>query len=300
MYSDVDRLLNIASLSGSLLESEIYFRMTGGLGNQLFGLSESYLLHKITGKQVVIDFGHIDHVAEKQKSPFCRVNSWMRQVIFLSADSAEPVPLKNLATDKISNQDRYFTGWRPSLSVLEESNFFQKSTIPAHWSQFVSPIEKPFVALHLRFGDYLNSPSLGGDITVDRGYVRRALNIIKSELGLSFVKVFSDNQEMSRRLCNSFSDFEFQFLFRGEPIRDLIEFSQAEAIVASASTFSFWAAYFSKANKVIFPGPFFPVNPRWEKELMDKSWIQLQRTDKSIREVKKLWNLIFRKESKAF
>lgn len=300
MYSDLTRVPTHLVPSNSLHESEIYFRMTGGLGNQLFGLSECYQLHKLTGKRVVIDFGHVDHVKEEQTSPFNFGYSWMRQVVYLSSDNTGTVPLKNLATDIISSEDRFFTGWRPSLAVLEQSSLFKRSVLPANWSPLSKNIEEPFVGLHLRFGDYLHLPSLGGNISVDRAYVGQALNLLKSELGLRFVKVFSDNREKSIELCKPFSGFEFQVLESREPILDLVDLSRADAIVASASTFSFWAAYFSKTNSVIFPSPFFPVNPLWEKELIDKSWTQIRRTNRSSRELRKIWNFIFRKENLDF
>lgn len=260
-----------------MLDSEIYYRITGGLGNQLFGISESFILHKLTGKHVVVDFAHADHVFPGQKNPFHINEPWISSMVFQPANTTTDVILRNLNKDKILQDDKFFTGWRPNLKIIRQSGYFKRHTTPHFWQYKHDIVEDPYVSLHLRFGDYRHAASLGGDITVNQLYLRDALKIVVSEVGIRFIKVFSDDIKLSKKFCLPFRNLEFEFVENQNSVQDLISISRSQAIVASASTFSFWAAFFSSAQIVIFPKPFFPINPNWEKSLLDESWTRLER-----------------------
>jgi hypothetical protein len=280
MYSNLESIGSLEDISGCITGSEIYYKITGGLGNQLFGISECHFLHKVTGKKIIIDFADVDHVKSNQVSPFEFDYDWMRMVICNFKPDAQNVKLLNLASSDVSPSHAFYTGWRPSMRALLESNFFQRGVLPKEWEQRRRGQQKPYIAAHLRFGDYLNVPALGGDISVDARYLKKALNLVTRELDVSRVLVFSDDMKRSEILCDDIDGIDFVFSESLEPVEDLIEMCASDAIIASGSTYSFWAAFFAKTDKVFFPKPFFPTNPRWEADLLGEPWRQVRRTRK--------------------
>jgi hypothetical protein len=281
MYNDLIKISSYEEFKELMNEDFVYFRMTGGLGNQLFGLSESYQLHKLTKKRILLDFIHNEHNQDENGSLFQDIASWGVNIqTNFNHDLTFP-KVCNLGYEEYFPEQRFYTGWKPDLKSIERSGLFLKSNLPEPWRKFVRPKQRTAISLHLRFGDYLNAKSLGGNISVDHIYVRSALRKISHELRTDCVRVFSDDIRRAKRLCGRLEGFEFYFIRNRSAIEDLIDMSQAEGIIASASTFSFWASYFSKSKHVIFPEPFFFSNNDWEAKLIHHEWIQIRRSMRS-------------------
>lgn len=281
MHKDLIEISNYENFKGLMNEDFVYFRMTGGLGNQLFGLSESYQLHKLTRKRVLLDFIHTEHDQDEKGIPFQDIAPWSVKIKTTFNHDLNFPKISNLGYEEYSAKQRYYTGWKPDLKSIERSGLFLKSVLPEPWRKLVEPKVKDAISLHLRFGDYLKAKSLGGNISVDHIYVRNALREIRKEIRTDCVRVFSDDIRRAKKLCDRLEGFEFCFIRNRSAIEDLIDMSEAEAIIASASTFSFWASYFSKSKHVIFPKPFFFTNNGWEAKLIHDEWIQIRRSMRS-------------------
>jgi hypothetical protein len=281
MYKELIEISKYEDFRELMSEDFVYFRMTGGLGNQLFGISESYQLHKLTGKRVLLDFVHTDHYQGEIGSPFESIAPWGVSInTNFNLDLNFP-KLCNLGYEEYSPEQNYYTGWKPVLKLIEQNGLFLKGNLPEPWRKLLQPKVRNAISLHLRFGDYLSAKSLGGNISVDYSYVRRALKEIRQRLQTDFVRVFSDDISRAKELCDHLEGFEFYFIRNKTALEDMIYMSQGEGIIASASTFSFWASYFSKSKEVIFPKPFFFSNHNWEKNLIHHEWIQIRRSIRS-------------------
>lgn len=135
------------------------------------------------------------------------------------------------------------------------------------------------IALHVRWGDYLNLEKVYGRIGV--GYYRRAIGRIAQSIGERPLWLFSDDPAgaMSmldvlpvERVVDAPSD--------SSPLENLLLLSSAAGIVGANSSFSWWAAFLSTApaGAVVFPRPLFAVGgPEEPKEWLLPDWMQLGR-----------------------
>ena len=269
----------------------IYYRMTGGLGNQIFGFLEARNLFMRTKKRILIDFGYVEHVEKGLTCPFNKEEDWFKPVVInREVSQLFPSPL-NLGNEALDVSRSFFTGWRPNIRTIEQINYFTKGVIPKMWKGMIQENQDAFIALHLRFGDYFTAKSLGGDITIDEEYVLRALRLVNSTVTTRVVRVFTDDIEKAIEFCSKFKAYTFDFETSNTPIKSMLEMSQGSAIIASGSTFSFWSVYFSKKTTAVFPKPFYPSNPKWEEELLDPTWNQISRGMAIKRFMKRVFSL---------
>jgi hypothetical protein len=118
------------------------------------------------------------------------------------------------------------------------------------------------VSLHIRRGDYVNSPFHS---VCDLSYYLKALNVIMSKVNEVRIYVFSDDVEWCRRYLSLPAPFVL--------IRDLVELSSPLEMylmskcrhhVIANSTFSWWGAWLSTySNKIVVaPAEWFANSPR--------------------------------------
>jgi len=135
-----------------------------------------------------------------------------------------------------------FNGARDEIKSLFQIKKKYKSSAPLNY---------PYIGIHIRLGDYTNldDPRLGNDISLSKEYYLKALEEIYTE---SYrLVVVSDNIENAKELlpenytytfCQSTEIFDFQILLN------------AEKLVISNSSFSWWAAFLNKKSaEVIAP-----------------------------------------------
>lgn len=269
----------------------IYYRMTGGLGNQIFGLLEARNLFMHTRKKILIDFAYVEHVEKELMCPFSKEEDWFKPIVLKKEISQHlPSPL-NIGNEALDLSRSFFTGWRPNIHTIEQIGFFTKGVIPKMWRDIIPENQQSFIALHLRFGDYLSAKSLGGDITIDEEYVLRALLLVHKTVFTKLVRVFTDDIDKAIDFCSNFKAYTFEFDKSGTPLKSLLRMSQGSAIIASGSTFSFWSVYFSKQAVAVFPKPFYPSNPKWEDKLIDPTWYQISRYGATRRFIKRVFFL---------
>lgn len=112
------------------------------------------------------------------------------------------------------------------------------------------------LGIHLRLGDYLEHPETIG-ILSDDFY----LNAIEAQKGkFEKILVFTNDYSEARRRINRWPFQEkicvlHNSLF-SNPVEDLFLLSSCHLIVASNSTFSFWAAKLSESEEIYFPKMF--------------------------------------------
>ena len=136
------------------------------------------------------------------------------------------------------------------------------------------------LAVHIRLGDYRNLSHIYGRF--DPEYVREAINFQFALTGERPVWLFSDDPALALGLTRHIGHrLETQPAQDGvSALETMLVMSKCDGLVASNSSFSWWAGYLSESleSKVIFPRPFFaPTGPEEPKDWLLPSWIQIGR-----------------------
>lgn len=126
------------------------------------------------------------------------------------------------------------------------------------------------VAIHIRRGDYASS---GLDI-VGKSFYNKALEIVSQRIGISKLYIFSDDTAYSKHLLADISkcyNVEFIQHNRGrDSWQDMYLMSLAQCIIATNSTFSYWAGELNLRPDRVLIRPEFQTpdrktwnNPNW-------------------------------------
>lgn len=146
---------------------------------------------------------------------------------------------------------------------LQDEKYFEsvKDEIKLWYGQGMSEID--MVGIHVRRTDYINNPFYV-DLT-ETSYYEKAMSLFPDEDFL----VFSDDIEW----CKRQSIFEgCEFSENKSAVEDLNLLASCKGIIMANSSFSWWAAYLSKA-KVIAPKEWHPDGV--ERTVCPKEWIQI-------------------------
>ncbi|MEI2716277.1 MAG: alpha-1,2-fucosyltransferase [Candidatus Nanopelagicales bacterium] len=110
------------------------------------------------------------------------------------------------------------------------------------------------IRIHVRRGDYVFSRQ-----TLDPSWYARAAAAARSAFPNLAVQIYSDDVPWCRENLGSFAD---AFIEGGTPEDDLSALSQAAVLVASPSTFSWWAGYLG-GMPVLSPAT--TKSPLWDR-----------------------------------
>jgi len=252
-------------------ENQIYFRLTGGLGNQLFGLSEAFNLHNKLQCKVLMDIGSLDHSKSEMPEWFdwSKNQDWFT-LIRIPKNVSREFELTNLGDmdESFSPESRHFTGWRFSLRSVESSGLFSRAKFPFEVE------EKPriLIALHYRAGDYALAEGIG---ILKPQYYSRALKKVDSSLK---VTIFSDDNYAALSLINKLNiRNRFEISNQQSPVEVLHALSGAKNLITANSTLSWWALYFSNAVTKTAPKPFYLQIWNFDADAKMKNTIYLSR-----------------------
>lgn len=154
---------------------------------------------------------------------------------------------------------------------------------PGEWyrTQQARIIEERPIALHVRWGDYLNLKHVYG--TVGAGYYSRAIRVIADRHGPDRpIWLYSDDPDGAAEYLSD----EVQIAnivrpdARSTTLENLLLLSSSSALVCANSSFSWWAAFLSRnpLGTIVFPRPMFGAcGPAEPKDLLDSDWIQVGR-----------------------
>jgi hypothetical protein len=279
------------------MKKEIFVRITGGLGNQLFGLAaaveqalrlncRAVLLvdnygtgnprRFVLDQLVLPEFVEID--SGRQQS-----DSLRNQVVFQESgfgyDPSIMAISKGTILEGYFQSPKYFTN---SLDILDEAIFptTGMNTAYAMADQYLS---HPYIALHVRRGDYLVPGTLEFHGIATSTYFQHALDLIEALHGQKRIIVFTDSPEhVQEELSIIRQDWE---LFDSELIpgdfQTLRAMSFADSIVMSNSSFGWWAAWKMQSRlgaglypKVVAPRPWF-TNGESASDLLHHTWITI-------------------------
>jgi hypothetical protein len=284
-------------------DSPVVAKLTDGLGNQIFIFAAALEQARRLGVEVEVEtsfykihtkrvyglsklFGPSIHEATPSEATPSMARRVLRYVI-------RRLKLSHLLLEFKEKSHRFqpeIFNIRPGTTI---EGFFQSAkyfpTVGAEIAEsirnvIVSATEQaviddvsssPFIAIHVRRGDYLSESHLreAAGLTT-REYYEASLKMI-GERGLPCI-VFSDSPQEAKQELGGVSELVFDS--RVFPLGDLATLklmSLASGIVMSNSSFSWWAAYtmshFDPASTVISPRP-WSKDIYFNEELINRHW----------------------------
>lgn len=171
----------------------------------------------------------------------------------LPETSSEPVVLlfHNALTD---NEKKSFA------QVRDHGPFLRRELLAITRKQYhPPPLTVPFVAIHVRLGDFAQAPSssqISASTTNTRlpiDWYGDRLDTLRDALGTSVpALVFSDGSDAD--LAPLLARDAVRRAPRQQSVTDLLHMGQGAALIASGSGFSLWGAFLGSVPRIAFPG----------------------------------------------
>lgn len=182
--------------------------------------------------------------------------------------------LKPMRLNAYCNSAEFFENVAAELrtqirDLVKPSDWFEKNR-----DQIIT--EKP-IAVHLRLGDYRNLESVFGRLGKD--YFEKCGELIENLSGNCSFVFFSDEPEIAESFFKStrLAGRVIAAPPYSPPLESVLLMSQCQGLIASNSSFSWWAGYLMENPKkpVVFPRPLFntPNRPDPKNWLLDH-WLQ--------------------------
>jgi hypothetical protein len=246
----------------------------GGLGNQMFqvalALAVSYRDHAFAAfPRIKPEGAHmITNRGEYWTTVFQKVFSVPTHTYpfesFRTLDerwdhSLTPIPSvqSNVMYKGYFQSSKYFFGLEEQIKAV------------LRWKEWKT---KPNVlGIHVRRGDYVK---LGWTLPVEY-YLESCKTVLTPTV--STIEVYSDDKEWCTTVLlpalQSIISGDVKITSCAHDYEELYELSGCEAIVMSNSSFSWWAAFLSKANHIVAPNPWFKTQS-YCSDIYEQAWIQ--------------------------
>ena len=139
----------------------------------------------------------------------------------------------------------------------------------------------PWIAVHLRRGDYLNKGTREVHGIVTGSYYSDTLRIMETLVPKATPVVFSDDPEAARQMLRDESPGAI-FLDSaptGKSIESIVLMSQSAGSIIANSSFSWWGAWLGdkEGRPVIAPRPWMDDQSVHERDLFPPGWLTLGR-----------------------
>lgn len=256
----------------------IVVRITGGLGNQMFQYALARALQQ-SGRDVYLHWH--PHRTKSQHMGLALNRCFVEPL-------SNNVPLLNdsLTTKGVAWVLRKFRrlsqrknlGYEPGLLESENVYFDGYWQSEKYFHDIHDVIRKDFrflevtgsknvdlldfiesnrcVAVHVRQGDYVNHPELGG--VCGSGYYQRALRQVKGQLPDARLLVFSDHVEAALSVVGDTSALGISWNGGNHAWMDMALMTRCTGHVIANSTFSWWGAWLARGSEMVScPSPWF-------------------------------------------
>lgn len=134
------------------------------------------------------------------------------------------------------------------------------------------------VSIHVRLGDYCNSPKLYGNICT-REYYRKALSILRKKTGIENVVVFSDDLDSAYNLLGVSEEkcihFPYKFNKEYRDWYDMYLMTKCRYNIIANSSFSWWGAWLNDSAEKIVIAPAKWLNGDECPDICPSGWIRL-------------------------
>jgi hypothetical protein len=191
------------------------------------------------------------------------VAGWRRAYIKLRAERiAEPETLSDPPVFRDGPRLIVFEGFRGQFQCLHGWHDLIRRELLAitmqEWRAKAEAIPNPFIAVHVRLGDFQRPDALTDHARFDNmatplSWFVDSLKVIRARLGVSIpVVVTSDGRPHELRALLELENVHLAST--GSAIGDLLVLSRANLLLASGSSFSAWASYLGRMPTLSHPG----------------------------------------------
>jgi hypothetical protein len=278
----------------------------GGLGNQIFQLAAGIYLHQKHGREVnypttllhppkYLRAGSTSirnlMIGELIRSNE-RVNLSRLQILFLrlftNSKNRYVVTEKSNTTESLIMCDpktRIYIGYFQQLKYVNSvaTDLLERFSSSATFKSLIPKSLEPRVAIHIRLGDYSsNQRARSFHGLSDISYFVNGAIILLERLQIKSILIVSDEPKRAKLLFEEFFDqYDVQITCSSgvNEYEDLALLSHSAGLVASNSSFSWWAAWLSSplGSQVIVPSPWFAELSLAEDNLFDSRWTVIDR-----------------------
>jgi hypothetical protein len=267
----------------------LIFQESGRLGNQLFQYAALKTLCQSDEKLLLFGFNELELTFDGIDAKIINGNSprYERRLYYRGYSSLDWLSHKGLIT-RISERyqlDKYELtqkkGLFNSIRFVEKA-YFQKESLfnrevvknlvfkdsilgdTKYLLDTIAPSNIK-IFIHIRRGDYLFWPSKNNPALLPASYYKKCIDIIRSKISDPFFIFTSDDPFYVEDI---FSDLKNSYISRQSSIEDFALMSYCHGGILSASSFSWWAAYFAHLNH---PNGIFLAPKYWGGHPV-KSW----------------------------
>lgn len=275
----------------------LIFQQSGRLGNQVFQYSALKTLCQENEELILLGFEEYQAVFDDIQARIINSRNprWERKLyhqLYLKADSlSQKKIISRLEESREVKKVIYECGIFNKIVFVAESYFQSESYISQEVTtsltlkptmvcsaqkllNAISPEQVPFF-VHIRRGDYLKWPNQENPAILPASYYRDCIDCIRSRIPNVFFVFTSDDPFY---VMDVFGKMENSYISKGSSVDDFALMSQCQGGILSASSFSWWAAYFShlRCPKGIFLAPKFWAGHRlgtWYPRFIETSFL---------------------------
>lgn len=276
------------------------FRISDGLGNQLFQYACAYSVYKKTGKNIILDpmysgklrayelenfnidlterfiakkWDYVLGLGKRCSAPF---KLWYRdKKIKIKKFRVIKEQGNMIYDDTIYGYDnRYFVGFWQSYKYFDEfyeeikQQFQMKAKLSATAMEYKKCMsEEMSVSLHIRRTDYVRSVN---NVCLKQDFYRIALDNMRDQVGEFKLYIFTDDKEF---VCENFKLHEYQLVENVTDLEEFVLMQQCKHHIIANSTFSWWAAYLSENKGGVV---YAPVVDMWTEDFFLPQWSKIQ------------------------
>lgn len=257
--------------------------LTGGLGNQLFVLNATLSIAsrlnfeaKVSKENYVRESRNIRNLEVESILDFLNVKMVSEEYAdsFMEKDSFtyEPTIYEITKPTKLVG---YFQNYR----YFDSSSERLREVLIKFGKDESVPVDKSheFIHVHYRRGDYLSNPvATNYHGILNDTYFIDSVAIARAIWGDLPVLIFSDSLDDALLLSSKIPNSKVFYESSKNSLETLLTLSNCTALIASNSSFSWWAAYLGEFN---YGNVFFPY--RWTRyhlskpEILFPNWINL-------------------------
>lgn len=256
--------------------NHLIVELTGGLGNQLFGIAACLGLSERIGLDPAYTLVNFD---SKNPRKF-EIEKIVKSFGLKLMDDFEFIfqETRMYEFDESSldiSPGTLLRGYFQNLGYFSNIDKSLKLSVLNSSEQQVITGSVEKIAIHMRRGDYLLPLHSKFHGVATNQYFVSAVRTLRNIWGPVPVDIFSDTPEEGLRLANQISDASYCVDTGMAPLEVLFELTKYRHFVGSNSSFSWWVAFLAehKYGNVIFPKPWIRGNNA--ENLLLEGWISL-------------------------
>jgi hypothetical protein len=242
----------------------ILFKLTGGLGNQLFALSEAFFLANKFNKKILLDVTGVDHNFGDSNVFLWEKYQPLHKAFYIALidDSSfgKKIKFLNLKNSEYFEGCFFVTGWRPSYERIIASGLWLPNNLPNFFES--SDEINDGTSVHIRLGDYMYVKPFA---PLPWKYYKKALKIINASEDK--ITLISDQPDKLTTLYPKFRKYKCEYKELKSPIESMIYMTFSSKLVIGNSTFSYWSYFFGNHDKVAIPSPFYHFDLSFDKHM---------------------------------